>query len=494
MDTLSLEGIRKIYPNGTVALKGVDLVVRPGTVHGLLGANGAGKSTLIKILSGAITASGGTMRLGERQLAWKRPADAMKAGVATIYQHIPVVSTLSVIDNVFLSKTAGWRRSDEDAAKLRRVMEKIGYYLDPDATVGDLSIGQRQMVSIITALIEGAQIMVMDEPTASLGVEERDVVYKVVRQLTSIEGKAVIFVSHFLDEILALTDDVTVIRDGVVVLTARTSEVDSDAIANAIVGRAIEAIAREHAEKSADTGGIALSVKDLASGSRLAPANFNVATGEVLGLAGFLGSGRSEILHAVFGADPKAVGAVTLNDKPVGRSPRAAMRAGMALVPEDRSSQGLFMQSSVCMNISFPYLSSLSKWTVLPEVARERNVAEEMIRRLKIKTSSSESLVSELSGGNAQKVAIAKWLASRPAMLLLDEPTAGIDIGAKADILALIREFAANGGSVLLVSSEFEELLAVCDRILVLRKGHIVAERIASQTSEHELVLLASGA
>ncbi len=491
---LRLEQVRKTFPNGTVALRGVDLRVERGSVHGLLGANGAGKSTLIKILSGAFAASAGRVLWRGQAVDWRRPADANAAGVATIHQHIPLVPTLSVLENIFLPQGGLWRRSDADRLHFAKLSQTVGYAIDPDALVGDLSIGQRQMVAILQALGGGAELIVMDEPTASLATEEREIVYATVRRLARHEGKAILFVSHFLDEVVALTDRVTVLRDGVAVLRTETREVNEMRLAEAIVGRAMAAIEHLARADRHRVGAPVLELRDLASRGRLAPLSLTLRAGEVIGVAGFLGSGRSELLHAIFGADPHATGEVRVRGVKVGRATGARVAAGIALVPEDRMRQGLVPGFEVWRNTTLPDLAGVSWLRLIPRRDAELDRARDAIARLGIKAQSPEVLVTELSGGNAQKVTVGKWLFGDVAVFLLDEPTAGIDVGAKADILALVRRLAGEGCGVIMVSSEFEEILAVSDRVLVMREGRIVAERDAAETSEHELVLLASAA
>jgi ribose transport system ATP-binding protein len=488
---LRLEGVAKTFPNGTIALKGVDMAVHAGRVHGLLGANGAGKSTLIKILSGSLPATDGSLLWRGEPVRWRRPVDAKRAGVTTIQQHIPLVPTLSVLENIMLDG-GGWRRHRMDErARIVALMERTGGAIDPDALVGDLPIGQRQMVAILQALAGGADLVVMDEPTASLAAPERQTVYRIVRHLARSEGKAVLFVSHFLDEIIALTDEVTVLRDGRAALRAETAMLDEDAIATAIAGRAVVALARE--ERVPSAGDIVLHVEGLASPGKLATTDIAVRAGEVVGLAGMLGSGRSELLHAIFGADPAATGTVRLNGKPVGQTPGEAVAAGVALVPEDRVTQGYMAQMPLWQNISLPHLTRHATFGLIPRRTAERREAASAIDTLSIRTPDVNALVPELSGGNAQKVTIAKWLTPETKLLLLDEPTAGIDIGARTDILRLIRKLAAEGLPVIIASSEYEELLAVCDRILILREGAVVAECAASSVDEHDLILLTGG-
>ena len=489
---LRLERLEKVYPSGTAALRGVDLAVRAGTVHGLLGANGAGKSTLIRILSGAARATAGDILWRGERVGWSRPAQARAAGIATLHQQIPLVGTLSVLENVFLARRGGWRRGRSLESRLRQLMTTIGYELDGAAEVATLAIGERQMVGILQALAVEASLIVMDEPTASLAAPERRIVQRTIRRLAQ-EGRAVLFVSHFLDEVMMLTDEVTVLRDGQAVLSSVTASLDEPRLAAAIVGREPRAL-RARATADAAAPPKVADVIRLESPGRLAPCSFEIRVGEVLGIAGLLGSGRSELLHAIFGADPDSRGEVRLHGKPVGRSPRAAVDAGIALLPEDRQAQGLVPQLPLSQNLTLAHLGRFARWGFLLRAGAETGAAEEFIARLGIKARGVATPVSELSGGNAQKVGLARWLCGPMRLLLLDEPTAGIDVGAKAEILDLVRDLAGAGLSVVWVSSELSELAAAADRILVMREGAIVAERAAAETDDEELLLLAGGA
>ena len=489
---LQLERLEKMYPNGTAALRGVDLTVRAGAVHGLLGANGAGKSTLIRILSGASRATAGAIRWRGERIGWSRPAQARAAGIATLHQQIPLVGTLSVLENVFLAQSGGWRLGRRLEERLHRLMTSIGYEVAVDTPVATLSIGERQMVGILQALAADATLIVMDEPTASLAAAERRIVHRTIRRLAE-EGRAVLLVSHFLDEITTLTDEVTVLRDGRDVLSSATAAVDEPRLAAAIVGRAMEE-PRSRAISGPTTGGTVAEIIGVESPGRLAPCSFEVRAGEVLGIAGFLGSGRSELLHAIFGADRGARGEVWLDGKAVGRSPRAAVAAGIALVPEDRQAQALVPEFPLSKNLTLAHLGRFARWGLWLRAGSETAAAREAIERLDIKAWGAATPVGELSGGNAQKVSIARWLCGPTRLLLLDEPTAGVDVGAKAEILDLVRGLAAAGLAIVWVSSDLTELADAADRILVMREGVIVAERAAAETGEEELVLLASGA
>ncbi|MEP1930531.1 MAG: sugar ABC transporter ATP-binding protein [Roseibium sp.] len=488
---LELRGIQKTFPNGTVALRGVDFKAYAGSVHGLLGANGAGKSTLIKILSAMFPASGGAQLWRGKNVSFDTPLAANKAGIATIHQNIPLVPTLSVLENVFLWKENGWRQDPADRKTFQALCNEIGYQINPDDHVSDLSIGSRQMVCILQALSYGADLIVMDEPTASLAKGEREIVYSTVRRLAG-QGKGIIFVSHFLDEIVALTDELTVLRDGKVVMYAQTDKVSENDIAEAIAGKTVGTLEHLRKERGTIRDEIVLSCENLCSPSGLSSTDLILRAGEVIGIAGLLGSGRSELAHAIYGSDKYASGKVTMLGKAMGRSVGGSVKAGMALVPEDRDQQAVIPVFNIGQNVSLPFLdkSADNGWLINKET--ELSWAEEAIKVLNIKAESPEHMVTELSGGNVQKVTVARWLFGDVKLLILDEPTAGIDVGAKADILALVRKLAADGVAVIIISSEFEEILAVADRVLVMRDGAVVAERKAAETDDHELILLSS--
>lgn len=489
---LELDEITKTFPNGTRALRGVSLAVRPASVHGLVGANGAGKSTLIKVISGVHEPTAGTLRWQGVARQWRDPGAARRSGLATIHQHVPLVPTLSVIENVFLDRTGPRRLTSTMRDEFAGLVHRLGYPVDPDALVSTLPIGSRQMVAILQALAAGAELVIMDEPTASLSERERRIVFDAVRRLSA-QGTAFLYISHFLDEILELTDQVTVVRDGRVVLDEPTRAVTESALVQAIAGRELLAVEQGATIGPQPDAAPVLDVRDLSSPVGLRDVSFAVRPGEVLGLAGLLGSGRSEILRAVFGEDPNASGTVRVDAVALTRSARAAVAAGLAYVPEDRVTQGLHAGLPLWENISLPDLARLSRGGLVPRVADERARAVRAVADLGIVTPGVDALPGELSGGNAQKVVFAKWMYADTRVWLLDEPTAGVDVGAKADLLRLVRRFAADGKAVLIVCSEFEELLSVATRVLVVRGGSVVAERLASETTEEELLMLAHG-
>jgi ribose transport system ATP-binding protein len=489
---LLLDGVTKTFPNGTRALRGVSLAVRPGSVHGLIGANGAGKSTLVKIISGAHAPTGGTMRWEGRDRRWRDPGAARQAGIATIHQHVPLVPTLTVLENVFLDRRGAWRTPPALRAEFAALVDRLGYPVDPDAVVDDLPIGVRQMVCVLQALAAGARLVIMDEPTASLSEQERQVVFGAVRRLSA-QGTAFLYISHFFDEIFELTDRVTVVRDGATVLDEDTAGVTEGMLVRAVTGRELLAVERAGGAEPDPDAPVVLEVAGLSSPVGLREVSFEVRAGEIVGIAGLLGAGRSEILRAVFRDDPSATGAVRVNGAAVGRSARAAVAAGIAYVPEDRAGQGLHGGLPLWQNVSLPDLARLSRGRLVPRTADERERAARAVADLGIVTPGVDAVPGELSGGNAQKVVFAKWMYADPRVWLLDEPTAGVDVGAKADLLRLVRRFAAQGRAVVIVCGEFEELLSVATRVLVVRGGRIVAERRAADTTEEELLMLAHG-
>lgn len=491
---LALENVTKIFSNGTVAVRGVSMSLGHGTVHGVVGANGAGKSTLIKIISGALERTSGRILWKGREVHWATPSEPLSAGIATVHQHTPLVPTLSVAENVYLGAGAGWLWNEAaQRAQFLKLLSRLDYHIDPSTLVSELSVGERQMVAMLKALAEQPLLLVLDEPTASLAHEERRLVYHTVRQLSAELGTTVLYISHLLDEILQLTDRVTVLRDGQVALDRPTRELDERLLVRSIVGQESIRLAGSVENSAAAAAPVVLEVKDLQSPGKLAPTSFIVRRGEVLGIAGLLGSGRSELLQAVFGADPRATGTVRLGNKRVRLSPPAMVAAGLVLVPEDRNRQGLIADWEIWRNISLPNLGHVSWRRLFPRRRLELHRAEEEIAALSIKAPSPHALVHELSGGNAQKVVFAKWLFEGVKVMLLDEPTAGIDIGAKRDIQKLIRRLADEGLAVVIVDSEFDELLLVADRVLVMHRGALFDERPAAETNEEELVALASG-
>ena len=489
---LGAERISKSFA-GVKALNDVDFDLRHGEVHALMGENGAGKSTLMKILAGVHTSYDGTIVVEGHAASFTGVRDAEEAGVAIIHQELNLVPELSVADNIFLGREPliggvliDRRRMVRAAARL---LARLGVTIAPDTRIAGLRVGEQQLVEIAKALSLNARILIMDEPTSALSSSECDTLFKIVRQLAS-EGVAIIYTSHRIEEVLELADRVTVLRDGRRVVTARIDELSRGAIISAMVGR--EMAANERGATVAD-GAAVLSVQDLTLDTlgphgwrrTLHGVSFELKRGEILGIGGLLGSGRTEILESIFGvAHGWRTGGIAIDGAAVEiNSPSDAYHFGLALVSEDRKERGLHLADSICDNVALPSIGALSRFG-LRTFARERGLAADMVKRLSVRCTGIGQQAAALSGGNQQKVVIGKWLATEPRILLLDEPTRGIDIGAKQEIYRLIFDLAALGLGIIVVTSEMPELLLLSDRILVMCEGRqtgILARENASQ-------------
>ncbi|MCP3464612.1 sugar ABC transporter ATP-binding protein [Bradyrhizobium sp. CCGUVB23] len=476
---LSAEQVSKSFA-GVKALHNVDFDLCPGEVHALMGENGAGKSTLMKILAGVHTSYDGVIQVEGQAVLFAGVRAAEEAGVAIIHQELNLVPELSVADNIFLGREpliAGLlidRRRMVKAAG--RLLARLGVRLDAESRVADLRVGEQQLVEIAKALSLDARILIMDEPTSALSSSECETLFKIVRQLAA-EGVAIVYTSHRIEEVLELADRVTVLRDGRRVVTAPIGELSRGAIIAAMVGR--DMAASDRGAAAAD-GTVILSVKDLTLDT-LSPhgwrrmlhgVSFELRRGEILGIGGLLGSGRTEILESIFGVARGWRGGTIAIDGEIAdiNAPADAYRLGLALVSEDRKERGLHLAASICDNIALPSIGALSQFG-LRAFARERALAREMVGRLSVRCTGIGQAAAALSGGNQQKVVIGKWLATEPRILLLDEPTRGIDIGAKQEIYRLIFDLAAKGLGIIVVTSEMPELLLLSDRILVMCEG-----------------------
>jgi ribose transport system ATP-binding protein len=477
---LVMEGIDKAFP-GVVALDGASLRVAAGEVHAVVGQNGAGKSTLMKILNGAYRRDAGTVQLGGRPVDFHTPQEAQRAGVSTIHQEINLVPYRSVAENIFMGREP-LRWGFLDRAKMNRdaaaVLGRLGVQLDVRRPLGALNIANQQMVAIARAISADARIVIMDEPTSSLDEREVEVLFDVIRGLKA-NGIAVVYISHRLDELYAVCDRVTVMRDGRTIDERAMAGVSKVELVARMLGKEIGEVRRSGAtgfgQPGIRTPGAALVEANDLSGERLHGASVAVRSGEIVGLAGLLGSGRTEVARAIFGADP-AHGNLCVRGKPARwRSPRDAIKAGFGLCVEDRKADGIIPYMSVRENLTLAALPVLSRHGIV-DVAEQRAIVDRFIDRLGIKTAGPEQKVRELSGGNQQKVLLARWLCLKPSLLLLDEPTRGIDVGAKAEIQGLIDELADDGLGVLMISSELEEITEGADRVVVLREGRTVAE------------------
>jgi len=484
---LVMEGIEKSFP-GVKALDGVSLQLHAGEVLALVGENGAGKSTLIKVLSGAHRPDAGRLLLGGEPLVVASPADAQRAGIAVIYQEFNLVPTLTARENIFLGQertVAGFLRRRRERRAALELFSRMGVEIDPEAVCRSLTVAQQQVVEIAKALSLRARILVMDEPTATLSSDEVERLFAIIRDLKR-QGIGVIYISHRLDEVFEVADRVMVLRDGQHIATRPVGEVTRDALIEMMVGRKLE---NEFPKERAEIGPPRLVVRDLARGRWVRGVSFCVRRGEVLALTGLVGSGRTETARLIFGADRPEGGSVELDGRPLRiRGPRDAIRNGICLLTEDRKTHGLVLAHSVRENFALPNLPHLSR---LGFVAgrREREALDRLAQSLRIRMTSPEQRVGTLSGGNQQKVVLAKWLEANSEVIIFDEPTRGIDVGAKYEIYLLMNRLAAQGKAILMISSELPEVLGMADRILVMHDGRITGEitDVASATQEQIL-------
>jgi rhamnose transport system ATP-binding protein len=480
---LAVAGIEKSFP-GVRALSGVSFEVAPGEVHALLGENGAGKSTLIKIISGVYQPDAGTIHVDGRPLRFDRPDDARRAGIATIYQELLLFRDLTVAENVFMGHAPRGRGGRLDwkamAAKTEALLASLEIRdLAPSRIVGTLSVGNRQRVEILRALSQDARLLIMDEPTAALTEYDVTRLFDIVRRLKS-RGVGIIYISHRLDEIFQLADRVTVLRDGAQVGSRRVAETSSAELVQMMVGRRIESL---FPKVAALVGAPVLELRDLVRRPMTKSVSLTVRAGEIVGLAGLVGSGRSELAQTMFGVTPAESGQILVSGQPVQiRSPGRARALGVAYVPEDRGTQGLVRPMNVRENFSLACLGKVARFGFI-DGAAETGLAKEGVARFGVRASSLDQIVGRLSGGNQQKIVLGKWLANQPKLLILDEPTRGIDVGAKAEIHRLMSELAAQGLAVLMISSDLPEVLGMSDRVLVMREGRLVAEFSRAQAT-----------
>ncbi|MEV7602805.1 sugar ABC transporter ATP-binding protein [Kitasatospora sp. NPDC089797] len=487
-ELLRIEGIRKSFP-GVVALDGVDFDLRRGEVHVLLGENGAGKSTLIKMLSGAHEPDEGRILVGGEEVRIQGAQDSERLGIATIYQEFNLVPDLTVAENIFLGRQPRRfgmidRKSMEAAAA--ELLERVGLDLPPRTPVRQLGIARLQMVEIAKALSLDARVLIMDEPTAVLTSDEVEKLFAIVRGLRE-DGVGIVFITHHLEEIAALGDRVTVIRDGRSVgrVPADTPE---EELVRLMVGRSIE---QQYPRERAVTGATLLSVEGLSRDGAFHDVSFEVRAGEVVGVAGLVGAGRTEVVRAVFGADPYDRGTVRVCGAPLRRHDiGAAMTAGIGLVPEDRKGQGLVLDQSVGENLGLVTLRSAARAGIV-DLKGQHAAAARIAGQLGVRMAGLDQRVRTLSGGNQQKVVIGKWLLADTRVLILDEPTRGVDVGAKVEIYQLVNELTAAGAAVLMVSSDLPEVLGMSDRVLVMAQGRVAGELSAEEATQDAVMSLA---
>jgi len=490
---LTLAGISKSFP-GVRALSGVDLKVRPGEIHGLLGENGAGKSTLIKVIAGAYAPDEGEMRFADAPARWSSPRDAKRHGVHVVYQEFALFPQLSVAENIFVGQERRNRLGLVDHARTRRdareLLERLGVLLDVDAAVSSLSIADQQMVEIARAMVHNVKLLVLDEPTAVIAGREVALLFDRLRRLRE-SGVSVLFISHRLDEVFAICDRVTVLKDGRLVGTHEIADVTRERLISMMVGRELGDLfpARSAEPRSGET---VLRTEGVAVGERVRDISIELKAGEIVALAGMVGAGRSELALGLFGGVPILRGAIHLNGQRfTSMTPARAIELGMGLVTEDRKSQGLAMLLDIAANITGPALSEVAR-RGLVDRRLENEIAAREIGRYRIACRGPATKVATMSGGNQQKVIVARWARICKSVLILDEPTRGIDVGAKAEIYRIMRELAASGVAILMISSELTEVIGMADRIIVMRAGRVTGELAGREATEESIMRLAT--
>ena len=485
--------ITKSY-DGVHALKGASFELRAGEVHALIGENGAGKTTLVKIITGAVAADGGEIELDGTVITDNSPRRAKSLGITAIYQEPALFPELTVAENIALGleQEGLWRSVDWQGRRRRasELLEQVGARIDVRADAADLTMPEQQLIEIARALGAKSRVLIMDEPTASLAEEETQHLYQVIRQLRT-QGVGIVYISHRLDELSVIADRVTVLRDGQVVGTYNMADTSRQELIRLMVGRELSAVFPKSQVQPGEIVLDLLGVGNRASG--LKDINLSVQAGEIVGLAGLVGAGRTELGRIVFGLDPADSGEIRLQGKPVRlRSPGDAILSGIAYVPEDRRRHGVILEMSISANITLASLRKLTRFGSF-DFQREREIATDYVQRFAIKTPSIFNQVSTLSGGNQQKVALSRWLATEPSLLILDEPTQGIDVGAKAEIHSLMSELAAQGMAILMISSDLPEVLGMSDRIAVMRAGTVVEIMDRAEATQQKIIALALG-
>ena len=487
---LDMQGVSKAFP-GVRALSDVSFDVRRGEVHALLGENGAGKSTLMKILAGVYQRDTGRILINGQEVHISTPSEALDLGVVTIYQETNLAPEMTVAENILMGRWParfGWIGERAMFREAQTVLDRLGTTFDARTRVKTLSPAQRQMTEIARAMSMDARIIILDEPSASLTDREVDVLMNVLRQLRE-QGVAIIYITHRLEEVFAIADRATVLRDGQVVTTQAVQDLTMDKLVSQMVGREITDMYPDHVR---GPGAVVLDVQNL-SGRAFSNVSFALREAEIVGMFGLVGSGRTDVARAIFGADKITGGAMTLGGRPLRvHSPQEAIRAGIALAPEDRKTQGLVLDMPVRANITLQVLRRVASW-VFMRYGREKVLAERYKQDMTIRTPSIETMARSLSGGNQQKVVVAKCLAANPRVLILDEPTRGIDVAGKSEVHKLVSQLADMGVGILIISSELPEILGMSDRILVMHEGRLMGDVPAADATEESIIALASG-
>ena len=491
---LEMKGMKK-YFYGVKALDGVDFKIRNGEVHALIGENGAGKSTLVKILAGVHQPTAGTIIFNDKPVQFPSPQVSQQAGISAIHQEATMFLELSIAENIFMghhirNKSNGLLSWKEMKSKTQKLLDKIELDIHPDTKVKNLSIAQRHMVEVAKALSLNAKIVIMDEPTSALTLKEVEYLYKIIKKLKS-EGKAIIFISHKFEEVFEIADYFTVLRDGKYIGEGRMADITVDKIVQMVIGRSLEQM---YPKLEAEHGDIILKVENLTRIGLFKNMSFELHKGEILGFFGLVGAGRSEVMQTIFGIDSKTSGDVFINGEKVNiANPSDAMNHSLAYLPEDRQIQGTILAMNIRENITLPIIDRISRHIFLDR-NREFEITDEYGKHIEIRASGWEQLVEDLSGGNQQKVVLAKWIATKPRILIMDEPTKGIDVATKATVHNFISELAKQGIAVILISSELPEILGMSNNIIVMHEGVVTAKFTREEANSEKIIKAATGA
>ena len=489
---IEMRGIDKSF-GGNAVLKNAGFLLDDGEVHALMGENGAGKSTLMKILTGVYTKDAGQVIVDGKEVCYNNPQEAEKAGIVFIHQELNVLFDLTVEENMFLGKEIkkAFGICDRKAMRKRvqEILDMLGVDIDPTQRMDELSIGQQQMIEIAKALMVDAKVLIMDEPTAALTQSETEVLFKVVNSLRK-KGVSIVYISHRMEEIFELCDRITILRDGTYIDTKRIADIDMNDIVKMMIGREI---GERYPVRNSKIGDVAFEVKNLNCPGAFENVSFEVRAGEVLGVSGLMGAGRTEIMQAIFGNMPNVTGQLFLDGKEIkNKNPQQAIQNGIGFITEDRKVEGLMLEESIMKNISLANLGRISNGGVINK-KKEQELVNKGIEELRIRCFGPQHECNNLSGGNQQKVIFAKWIYTNPKVLILDEPTRGVDIGAKKEIYNIINELAAKGVAIIMVSSELPEVLGMSDRVMVVREGEVRGILNKEEANQASIMTLATG-
>lgn len=489
---IEMSGIMKSFGGNTV-LNNAGFQLKSGEVHALMGENGAGKSTLMKILTGVYTKDGGTILVDGREVQYKSAKEAENAGIVFIHQELNVLFDLTVEENIFLGKEIknkfGVCKIKEMRSKVKEILNRLGVQISPTERMDRLSVGQQQMIEIAKALMVDAKVLIMDEPTAALTQRETEVLFEVIQSLRE-KGVSIVYISHRMEEIFELCDRITILRDGVYIGTENIAEITMNDVVKMMIGREI---GERYPTRDCKIGKTMFEVKHLTLDNTFENISFSVREGEILGVSGLMGAGRTEIMNSIFGSLPHTSGKIIIDGKELNKlSPRSAMKHGIGFITEDRKIEGLLLDKDIKTNIGLTNLSRISKYGILKK-KKEKELVQNGIKELNIKCFDANHVCEKLSGGNQQKVVFAKWVYTNPKLLILDEPTRGVDIGAKKEIYQIMNDLAKKGVAIIMVSSELPEILGMSDRVLVIHEGKVGGILEKEEASEEKIMTLATG-